>query len=464
MSIATAQLALPAHAQNYLAQADTDKELRRTPERILEIEKTKREAEQQRNVLPARTVTYADVLANPDDIELNLAYARNQIATGNVLGAAATFERILLIRPDHARARLLYAIMLFRLDNLQEAERELNRVREFEMPPSLRAEIDRYLDRIRLRRKTVRYAMTVSVGGQYDWNRNAAPASNRLLVAGLTGTVADGDIRTQDHAYNALIRLEADYDLGYQARHRLKGAVSHYRADQRFRKELDLQVSSAEIALVGDATPFTLIPTLYAQRITLANDLYGFTQGVRLRGEYQYDADTGYFGFGQVERQTFFAIETSTAAPERSGRKFTFGLGVNYTLNPTMKISVEANDTIKHAQRNFNAYRGQSLKLSHNWLLGKGMFLITTVTGELDRYQTGDPTVSGLTRRDRSGTIGMTFGVPLDTLINADVPNPVLRDLYVTVSVSARRQLSNITNFTYNNRTASILFSKRWEF
>jgi hypothetical protein len=106
-SLIAIQHAPPAHAQSNVAQVETENLLRDTPDANREIEKTRREAEKQRDVLPTRKVTYADILANPDDIELNLAYAQNQIADGNVLGASATFERILLLKPDHARARLL---------------------------------------------------------------------------------------------------------------------------------------------------------------------------------------------------------------------------------------------------------------------------------------------------------------------------------------------------------------------
>ena len=46
---------------------------------------------------------------------------RAQIRRGDVRGAGATLERILLMRPDLPRIRLLYAIVLYRLDNLDEA-------------------------------------------------------------------------------------------------------------------------------------------------------------------------------------------------------------------------------------------------------------------------------------------------------------------------------------------------------
>ena len=119
-------------------------------------------------------MTYADILANPDDIELNLAFAQNQIADGNVQGASAAYERILLIQPENARVRLLYAIVLFRLDSLKEAERELKTVGKLKMAAGLRSQIDYYLQQIKLRSKATRYAFMVSAGGQYDWNKNSA--------------------------------------------------------------------------------------------------------------------------------------------------------------------------------------------------------------------------------------------------------------------------------------------------
>ena len=56
---------------------------------------------------------------------MNLRFARSQIARENIRGASATLERILLLEPGRPDVRLLYAVVLFRLDNTQDAEREL---------------------------------------------------------------------------------------------------------------------------------------------------------------------------------------------------------------------------------------------------------------------------------------------------------------------------------------------------
>ena len=71
--------------------------------------------------------------------------------------------------------------MLYRLDNLNEAEREFRTVSNLPMADSLREEVDYYLAQIALRRKTTRYSATLGGGMQWDSNRNAGPAGGEVL-------------------------------------------------------------------------------------------------------------------------------------------------------------------------------------------------------------------------------------------------------------------------------------------
>ncbi len=378
--------------------------------------------------------------------------------------AAATLERILLINQDLPRVRLLYAIVLYRLDNLDEAERELRAVRLLEMPLSLRAELDRYLEQIELRRKRTRYTMTASLGFQYDWNRNSAAASGVNLVSDLPSNLDGHSRRKQDQSVNAVTRFDVSHDLGYQARHRLNGSLSYYRGEQVHLSELDLQAASGEIGGVYDLSPFAIVPTVYGRRIMLANQFYSYNQGMNLRGEHQLTGELQAFVFTEAERQIYKSIGESTTAPEKTGPQFTFGGGLNYVLNPEMRAGVEVSSIRKFAARNYNSYDGEAVTLSHTWLLGGGMFLLSSVIGEIDRYWESDPSVNDMARRDRIGKLRLTLGVPVATLVDEEGTIPFLRDLTLTLSGESIRQSSNLTNYTYNNRRASFGLTKRWEF
>jgi hypothetical protein len=437
---------------------------REAPHQTEEIENVTRDAESQRLLRPDRLVTYEDVLAHPDEIDLNFAFAQGQIQRGELRGAAATLERILLINPDLPRVRLLYAIVLYRLDNIDEAERELQAVRLFEMPVSLRADLDRYLEQIRLRRQRTRYSVTTSVNLQHDWNKNLSPATGVTLVGDLPANVTGHSQRKRDDSINSFARFDVSHDLGFQARHRLTGVISYYRGEQLHLSELDLQSLSAEIGGIYDASPVIVAPNLYRRRIMLANKFYTYSTGAELRALHQVTADAQVYLFGGAENQVYDRIAEDQSGPDRDGWLYITGGGINYILNPAMRLGFEADLLRKRAQRNYNSYDGASVALTHTWIFGDGTYLLSALTGEQDNYKEADPLISDLTRRDRIGRARLTYGVPMAVVFDPEGEIDWLRDLTFSVSAEAIRQTSTLPNYTYNNRRASVGLSKRWDF
>src|SRR6185295_8747340 len=115
-------------------------------------------------------VDYADVLKEPDNVDLNYRFAQTQVRDGDLRGAASTLERILLRNPGLAQVRLLYAIVLFRLDSVYEAEREFRVLDEMVLPQDVRREVERYRRELARRKERTRYSANLTFGGQYDTN------------------------------------------------------------------------------------------------------------------------------------------------------------------------------------------------------------------------------------------------------------------------------------------------------
>lgn len=87
----------------------------------------------------------ADTLTQLDDlsrvsVDGGVALARNQIRTGDLLGAVATLERVLISHPESDEALLLHASLLCRLDDRMGSLIEFDYLRDRNIPDRAWAE------------------------------------------------------------------------------------------------------------------------------------------------------------------------------------------------------------------------------------------------------------------------------------------------------------------------------------
>ncbi len=129
--------------------------------------------------------SFDQVLAAPDDLALNLSFAEAEARDGHLLSASAALERILLQAPGWSQARLLYAAVLYRLDDLPGAQQQLGQLDQSKLSDLQKAEAKRYGQMIANRRNPFTYNGEVSLGGTYQAD---ALSSFGLQYAG-AGTV-----------------------------------------------------------------------------------------------------------------------------------------------------------------------------------------------------------------------------------------------------------------------------------
>jgi hypothetical protein len=136
--------------------------------------------------------------------------------------------------------------------------------------------------------------------------------------------------------------------------------------------------------------------------------------------------------------------------------------GTSQVLDPTQRIRVSLERTRNSAARRFYSYNRTELAATHTLLFGSGDFLLSSLALTHDAYDGNDPTISPQTRRDEAGRFRLTYGVPFEAFSD-EVPD-LFKGLTLTVSGEAYRQISNITNYTYNNYRLSFGVNRRWEF
>jgi len=427
------------------------------------------EAVQRREQQGVKTVTFADVLKDPDNVELNFDYARTLVAQGDLKGASATLERMLLNNPELAQVRLFYAIVLFRLDSLDEAERELKQIVNLPMPDSLRKEIQAYLDRINFRKKLTRYSASLSFGFSYDSNRNAAPRSGGVLFLDTPLDVSDNQREHSDKSFLTMGSFRVRHDLGFQEKHEVFGGVSVFRQDDLHLNDQSLQSYSIDVGgtYKSDWVNVTVNPS--HTRLRLADQSYYEATGGRFRLDKKATKEFDVYGEYYGVREHFRGITTSPSSVDRTGGRQEVHFGTTWTLMPTLQLNFEADAIRKNARQSYVAYDGYMLQGNLTYLMPQGQFFLFAASGELDIYDDPDLFVSASTRRDTIMRLRATYGAPIGffaDLTSGDqgtLPD-YIADITFTGALQWLDNASNIPNYDYSNLSAQFLVTKRWEF
>lgn len=409
-------------------------------------------------------VTYQDILKDPDNVDLNIRYAKEQIARDEYHQAAATLERILLVSPNLADVRVLYVAVLYRTSNWDGALKEIGLLRGMTLTPKLKAEADYYERNIRLKKKRTRFSLRESVGWGYDTNRNAAPHSKSQLVNDVMTANPATDARRADTNFLNVTDVDVTHDLGFKEGHSVFGSFTYYLQEQTNVNSLDLGSFQYEFGGTYKNRYVNFTPSFVASNIYLSSQSFLRTQG----GNFFFDHDftqklNGFFNL-RAERQDYMNISENNTATDRKGPEFDYLWGASYWLNPTMKWTSSLGYADKYAKQEYNAFNRFSINNSHTWFLKKQQFLINTFNFYADGYESPEFSVSGRHRHDKNIRYRITYGAPLATLLIGKVLPKPFKDILFTGTYEYYHALSNITNYTYGNNKFQCLLSKRWEF
>jgi len=429
-------------------------------------------------------VTYADVLRAPDDPTINICYAVAKIQSGDLPGAAATLERILILQPNQTEVRLLYALTLYRMEAYQDAAAAFEAVRATDLSPEDDARVAAYLARIDKQLQTTRHTVSVSLGGHYDTNRNAAPRGEESLVAGaVTPISAESSRVNDDTAVLGVVSYDIRHDLGLPRNHAALGSVTYYQDDQTERDELDLQAVFVEGGFEFDAAyGLTVTPMLRYSNMRLSREKFftGMEGSVRVDAavnEPGREAPIDLWAEVSHAREAFQNIDENRSLAERDGMRTELAAGLGYWLSPRHRLAATGLFGYKTAERRYLAHHVFSAGLDHTWLLGEGAFLLNHVSYAARLYQTPDSAVTGGSpqrRREHPLRLRVTYGAPAGLLLDRlgyqvkGEATGAVRDFLddVTASVSAEylKQQSNIRNYEYENLRGQVLLTKRYEF
>lgn len=435
-------------------------------------EETARESvEQQRRALESvesakesaagGTIQIEDVLNAPEDVQLNLSYAQERIAAGDLKEAAAALERVLLVSPSFYSARVLYGLVLYRLQMYDRARFELEKALEGELPATVRAEAEAYLSRIKRAQRRTRGSLTLTTGFEYDENRTQTPSSGQVLFMDIPLPAGPQEA---DFAWVNSVQGRLYHDLGKQNGAAIFGEVAYFRSDKAEVDRLDLDAVTAAVGATWNWGNLSVTPSARGAVFWLEESNYLQTIGGELELLWRMQPDFRTYIVFRGDDEDFDGVPSFMAADLRSGRRLSARAGFNWNMNPTMTMTVEGLAMDKQADAAFEAYERFGAFAQHAWLHGGGAFTLVGLWAEHSGYDAADAFVSASVRDEWLYRARFTAGAPLSWFVpGVDLPR-LVKDINLIAQYEYERVDSNILNFDYDTHKVNVLLSKRFAF
>lgn len=412
-------------------------------------------------------INYSDVLATPDDPAINLRYVKDLIAEGNVQLAAATTERILLQYPEADDVRLLYAILLYRMDVLDEASVQLDILEQHNPPADVRNEIARYRGLIARRLNPLQRSASLSVGMHYDTNRNTYPDSGVFLVGDAPFRIPGGG--EEDDIGRIIIgTAQIAKDTGAQQLQQIFADMALLYDDQVEIDALDARALLVSGGFVYKTAYGDLIPRVHASWIELDREKYSRDYAVSLRGQRPL-FKSKIKGYAQATQgwRNFNNTRNLPFSSEQDGRYQRLEIGGDRQIDPTMGFGLSVGlNNVEGVQ--YEAYEGYDVGARVTKILPRSTFLLASISLEKQFYDGNDPFISGRTREDTDLEIDVTYGIPIVTLVGLvgqaqATPGP-LRQIVLNLTGGYLNSNSNLPNYDYKNFRGQFMFNRNWDF
>jgi len=407
-------------------------------------------------------ISEQQVYENPDDHDLNLRYAKQQIQLGEMLNAGAALERMLYANPNWHSARLLYSAVLYRLDDQKAALRELSLLEGKELNTDQTETLERYKSDFQTPLKTVLSGNapagnTIAAASRGTSNRYYGVPDN--VKASLTL-----GIRADDNAGNALtdegfgfdnrgdvsaileggleFAIPVSGDRSLTARAGINGLIRRHETFSR----ADYDVIDLRAGLSKKNGSGRLSVDIDARRVNISGEKYLEQIGPRVTYSQPVSDSTRATVSLSAYSQNYDPLSFASGEDDRDGVKTSLQLGILKKIKNSQRINLAVGYETKTAEISAFAYDGPVALLGYEKRFTNDVKLKGQVRVRKLNYNGSlSPLVEN--RDDTRLTARVSVGTPLSALTSAEN----LDNFIVEIGVNYNTRNSNIPTNDYNN-------------
>jgi len=189
------------------------------------------------------------------NLDKTFHFAKLAIATGDLEGAIAALERMLIVDPDLPQVRMQLGTLYFQLGSYAMALAYLNAVlAHTEVPTDIKQGAQALITQIDALTSPHRFSSTVVGGVRYQTNANGGPMTNKIRLFGGTAILDDKYTHQPDWDISVAGQFSYIYDFETEPSKVLETRVSVYSSKQDEQSQIDTTLAEVQFGPNVDLT------------------------------------------------------------------------------------------------------------------------------------------------------------------------------------------------------------------
>ena len=405
-----------------------------------------------------KNITYMQILQKPNDLNLNLKYARQQGKAGNYKQTIATLERLNMIYPDNVEIKLYLLSVLVQADSPDKALSIIEEIKTNEdLTPEDLETVNEIEEQMKERKAPKLWNFYADLGGGFIQNNNVNSVSkNRLQVS--SNSIIPFNSAMHDRTYSGSFGLTALRSVGEASSLMINAGFSDSRQVTDTADDFDTySLTFAFDTTIGNQS---LSPYLTLSKTDNQDDADNFSTGTGIGGYFPVgDRNSFSYGYSFSDSKNNRNLNDTTA-DETNAIGHSVSLGHDFMLNDIISTSTGLGYSISEAKVGTNDFHTYDLSLRLNLAFPWAYISIGDALSFNDYIHQDTSVVSNIIRSDVVNTFDVMATKALGDFLPGLDPN---KNLFLNLAYEKVISEANIMNYDYIGDSYSFSFSKAFQ-
>ena len=402
-----------------------------------------------------KNITYLEILENPNDLDLNLTYAKQQGEIGNFKQTIATLERLNIVYPDNVEIKLYLLSVLVQIDSPEKAK---TIIEEMKLRKDLEAEDLETLQEIEEELKEIEpslWTLALDMGLSSVWSNNVNSVSRTRLKMSSDEREEFGSAK-HDRTGSGSLGISASRPVGEQSS--LLISLSHSTSDQYQELDDDFQSYGLTLGLDTVLGNQNLSPYLIIGKTDYVADADSFSLMYGIGGYFTVGENHSFsYGYSFTDSKANHNSMDNTADDDNAiahGASLGYDYVFNSLISSSIALGVSDTDAKADAGNDAETY---DFSFGLNFAFPWALISVSSAHSFTD-YKRQDTSIdSNIIRSDYSDTFSFSITKAVGDVFPFLDPN---RSLFINLTYDNVKSESNILNYDYDSESYTFGISK----